>query len=464
MDEDESKAEALLLSTWSELLRTGNWRPLEIEFGHVLLTQSVVAKLLGVPTNAAASLSTRLRALDIETITMLLTTARQLRDWRRVGSSTAAGPQPVLLALQTSETILLAIDSLLKRVEHASTPSESREVPFEALVGKLEFFVGRGLSRDEKSLLASPALQFIRDKLANDKFQQRDVPSVLIQLGKKMSTSTKARVTLENEGLSLNGSVTSFGQRGVEILYAFDGPSVLCAKIGARVSREFEISQEIHRERNCPTVLQILSQFTVPAYGGWDGVRQGITMPLYPQNVLQAHIALQADDFSSRERLAFAVTVSGLASIHAFKLGGFAHGDVKPTNMMLSCDRSGIITLIDFGAARRIGESLEESSKHGLNEDTIAHEKYDLVCLGVSLVEILDSSTDINNWLKSDAVAALSQYAARSPSPSPVVSAALACLEGKETSEAIARRLVAQMQEQKRAMLPTFETVWPKDR
>lgn len=345
-----------------------------------------------------------------------------------------------------------------------SKPALELEPPLEALVAKAEGFLDRQLSRDERNLFATPAFSNFRALLRTDTFSSRHVTSLLVALKRNMSTSTRLKITLENEGISLNGPVTSFGQSGVEVLYAFDGPLVLCAKVATRAWREYDVSEEIHRFRICPTVVQILKKLTIPPSGKWDANQQGFVMPLFPRNVTQAQLAMQLDDVSSRERLAYAVAICGLATIHAFKLAGYAHGDIKPSNMMLSCDRSGVITTVDFGAAARVGEMLQESSKYGLDEERQAGEVYDLVCLGTSILEILQPAFKIEQLSKADALQVLSELKASLQSPSPVLSAAESCLKGKDAGEAIAQILVAQMKNKDRSPVPTMESVWPKDR
>ena len=54
--------------------------------------------------------------------------------------------------------------------------------------------------------------------------------------------------------------------------------------------------------------------------------------------------------------------------------------------MMLAS--SGACSLIDFGTARKFGDSFSESSDFSLNELRVASVDYDLVCLGATLASV----------------------------------------------------------------------------
>jgi serine/threonine protein kinase len=88
----------------------------------------------------------------------------------------------------------------------------------------------------------------------------------------------------------------------------------------------------------------------------------------------------------ARSVLAINVALCGLASIFALNSAGYAHGDIKPGNMML--DSSGLVTLIDLGTAQRLGDYFTESSNFALGELSQSSVDYDLVCLGSTLAFI----------------------------------------------------------------------------
>eukprot|EP00601_Ochromonadales_sp_CCMP2298_P018144 CAMPEP_0173217804 /NCGR_PEP_ID=MMETSP1142-20121109/703_1 /TAXON_ID=483371 /ORGANISM="non described non described, Strain CCMP2298" /LENGTH=242 /DNA_ID=CAMNT_0014145433 /DNA_START=348 /DNA_END=1077 /DNA_ORIENTATION=- len=75
------------------------------------------------------------------------------------------------------------------------------------------------------------------------------------------------------------------------------------------------------------------------------------------------------------------VASSTLASIKAFSNIGMCHGDIKPSNLMLTTDSQHVV-LIDFGSAVTFGKTLvSTSSPWGRDCDITGSTQYDLTCL-----------------------------------------------------------------------------------
>jgi len=113
--------------------------------------------------------------------------------------------------------------------------------------------------------------------------------------------------------------------------------------------------------------------------------RAALLLPLFPRSLADASGALPAGPGRARDALAASAAVCGLAAIAAFARAGWAHGDIKPANMMLSGGASGACVLIDLGTARAVGAAFSEGSLFALSEPRLASAGYDLVCLGATL-------------------------------------------------------------------------------
>ena len=78
----------------------------------------------------------------------------------------------------------------------------------------------------------------------------------------------------------------------------------------------------------------------------------------------------------------------GLATIKAFNVKRFCHGDIKPANMMF-CACAKTVVMIDFGSVSAYGESLTSTTpQFGLDHPPTASLVYDLTCLATSLFVI----------------------------------------------------------------------------
>ena len=195
------------------------------------------------------------------------------------------------------------------------------------------------------------------------------------------------------------------GQGNTEILFALQGSSVLCAKIGSSriLPPEFKVAQLLQRQL-CRAVMGPISLEEIPSTDIPD--RVALVMPAYPMTVSDAILAFSSKpNHPPRNLFAFNVAVCGLSAVQAFANVGRAHGDIKPSNLMLSSDPSGIIVCIDFGTSQEIGNFFEESSVYNLNQARPAGIDYDLICLGATIATIqhpdiiIDSNSTVVNVL-----------------------------------------------------------------
>jgi hypothetical protein len=182
----------------------------------------------------------------------------------------------------------------------------------------------------------------------------------------------------------------------VALLRAYDPRALSSAeasalRVHAALRHEWEVSQAVHRggAQPVPSVARALACEDMATERGLAA----LLLPLYPLTVAAAEAALPPGRSSARDDLALAVALSGLAAVAAFAAAGWAHGDIKPANMMLAAaadadaDAADCV-LIDFGTARRHGEGFPEGSSFALTEERTASVGFDLVCLGATLAAV----------------------------------------------------------------------------
>ena len=244
-----------------------------------------------------------------------------------------------------------------------------------------------------------------RSMLAARDFAARHLPGLLRRLQGVVATTTRRRLASSTGialGCPLGGGAQ--GQAGASLVLALLDGGAFCAKVGPRaaVGHEWRVSQAIHARRAAPTVACALALEALPsAHASAGGSAQGLLLlPLYALSAATARAALAPGLAAApgvrlrcRDALAARVAVCALAAIAAFARAGWAHGDIKPDNIMLCAGSSGggggadcaACVLIDFGAAQPVGRPLAEFSHFGLEFPPTAGLAYDLACLASTL-------------------------------------------------------------------------------
>jgi len=213
----------------------------------------------------------------------------------------------------------------------------------------------------------------------------------------RVVTPTTARRFSSASTFVLDGPIPDArGQLGVELLYAFSASRVYCAKVGSRATleRELGVSATVHAASLAPTVVRIAALETVTRRANIEPYA-ALIMPLYLMTVGAASLAMDAGVGAARDAFALNIALCALAAIKAFDLAGLAHGDIKPSNLLLTGDGSGVIVLCDLGTARAHGEAFEESSTFSLNLTRTACLRYDVVSLGATLASVLSASLNV---------------------------------------------------------------------
>ena len=291
----------------------------------------------------------------------------------------------------------------------------------------------------------------------------------------RVVTPTTARRFSSASTFVLDGPIPDArGQPGVEFLYAFCGSRVFCAKVGLRAPLEHElrVSAAVHAASIAPTVVCAAALETVTRRAATEPYA-ALMMPLYSMTVGAASLAMDTGAGAARDAFALNVALCALAAIKAFDLAGFAHGDIKPSNLLIAGDSTGVLVLCDLGTARMRGEPFAESSAFSLNLVRTASLRYDVVSLGATLTSLLSAS--INVGLCGD-VAALREVIAGLPDrSSPLWRFVDACLSFAEDGAAaeleLLRSLLAGIADEMRPALGPHaatiireQDVWPRPR
>jgi hypothetical protein len=128
-----------------------------------------------------------------------------------------------------------------------------------------------------------------------------------------------------------------------------------------------------HSRLPCPFAGDVVNSFTIG--------QRGAIVSMFYGPVVEA----------CRPETMCVIVVSIAAALSAFHLAGFAHGDVKPTNICFE-PLLNMATLIDAGSATEFGESvLKVSARYLFDFSGTASARFDLVCLAASIWELKES-------------------------------------------------------------------------
>lgn len=303
-------------------------------------------------------------------------------------------------------------------------------------------------ARQQDALRYHDAFSGDRAQLAMHTFVGRHLGPLLQRLDTMVATTTRQRLATIT-GIVLDGPISgSNGQAGTSILLALQDGEVRCAKVGPSdsMSHEWEVSQTIHAHRTVPTVARALTYEKLPSShglwsdsggGGGGGSLGMLLLPLYPMSAAAAKLALMPERTAlvrtaCRDILAVKVALCGLAGISAFASAGWAHGDIKPGNVMLPSTAGGPCVLIDFGSSRPLDQALTEFTPYyGLDIPPMASVAYDLACLATTIAALqYDLPLKVGGGSGEELLVALQALDGKAGEPRPPASfAAQLCLE-----------------------------------
>jgi len=292
-----------------------------------------------------------------------------------IASAAAAQPQPDSHAAARAHTA---------SAESTSQPGMGRQD-----LQKLLASLGATLS-ERMALLNMQSAQ----AAINGGLMTQDIAiGMLADVRARMKTSTKLHIA-NNQGILLDGHIMVQGQSISALYHAFWQARVVCAKVysyvgprhaaaRAAASREARVSQDVHAQCACPSLIQVEAFIETANHGL-------IVLPLLGKScsdLLSSIIGgLPAD---AANPYVASICISVLSAIAALARLGLCHADIKPSNIMLPSHKGGYATLVDLASCTPYGQPLAEITpiySLGLTPQ-VASLKWDLVCLACTLYE-----------------------------------------------------------------------------
>jgi serine/threonine protein kinase len=240
--------------------------------------------------------------------------------------------------------------------------------------------------------------------------------------------------SVEHTGYYFDGPLpNAYGQDTNSLQYVHYHCQLLCAKIGARavLRLELSVSQSVHSEYRCPTVMCITTSLELP------NDRLALVCPYYPATVAilpagRCTLAMMCN-----------VALCTIASIAAFRRVGLSHNDIKPANLMLTTT-SQLVVLIDFGSAVKFsdGDASKGTTAIWGRDCPAGSEAYDMACLA-SVMYYLQHGADQDDL----GLQQLAEHVQSLPSPTIVDDMVLDCINrANEDAAVIFKSWVAKVQ------------------
>ena len=270
----------------------------------------------------------------------------------------------------------------------------------------LESALRRALTPAQRKAYLSNNFNGVRGALREGRFvSNREHNALLLaQLDGLVQTSTLRRLSSVESGLYLDGLLVGAGSRGrsadifcavrvadgtvgaAKVFYA--APPGSCARISEGAAGELAVSHLLDTPAAAAGAPAGAARARIVRYSDFYDLGRGraaLFMPLYARSlhglVHESHVGAPLPAaFLLR---AAADVLRGLVLLHA---AGVAHCDVKADNIMF--DGTGAATLIDLGAATRLGEAPFEGAPEALalgRSMSVASAGVDLACLASTL-------------------------------------------------------------------------------
>ncbi|KXZ41298.1 hypothetical protein GPECTOR_571g611 [Gonium pectorale] len=255
------------------------------------------------------------------------------------------------------------------------------------LVTKFENLCGKKLTPAQKKGLHGHDIAM--RALAYEAMDKEMALLYLGEIGSHLQSSTRKAI-LACKGYIFNRRpMASTGQLYTPMYYVFRGAGVYCGKAfdvsragaSASMKRENEVSESVHSDQACPTLIKVLDAFHV-------GQHAVLILPLLAKSVADL-LAAASPGVVDDEAPAY-VAAGVLAAMAGLAAKGWCHGDIKPANIMLEAGNEKRIVLVDLGACTRLNEEIMEFTEHyALDLPMIASLRWDLACLASTLCVLI---------------------------------------------------------------------------
>lgn len=246
--------------------------------------------------------------------------------------------------------------------------AESTGDAFFETVRKLQATLCRQLTLDELDALTKPEYTQQRADIREGAFNAKRARLLVQLLRTRITTGTMRRLSLSPHGVFFDGPLSVSERQGVSVFYAVRNSDSVIGVLKvyypsdsptASAEREWGVSQLLDDFAQSEPLLPYRRH--VVRYSDRLDLgrgRIGLFMPAYIRSLenLMSHTAVPHLSLPDTFLLSTARSVlRGLAVMHA---AGIAHCDVKSDNIMF--DGDGTATLIDLGAATKLGEFVYE--------------------------------------------------------------------------------------------------------
>jgi serine/threonine protein kinase len=210
-----------------------------------------------------------------------------------------------------------------------------------------------------------------------------------IRAGARAAIKSFTRQAIEiRDGVLLDGPLNlGQGQAKSAFYYAYSRfGGVLAAKVnGARYRRDFQrevaVNLALGSHKN---IVQFVKSFSIA--NADNEQRHVIVMPFFARSA--ADLLAQHSPVEPRALATIARDcVSALCHIHS---KNYCFADLKPANIMLQCGERGGATLVDFGAAVKLGDLIVEATDEFCLDVAIVQgsKLVDWTCLGTTLAQL----------------------------------------------------------------------------
>ena len=273
------------------------------------------------------------------------------------------------LGATDEEALIIAVppSTNASNLSYVSVPEKLQQLGVQFNIRDINYLLNNEIAK--YSFLKSPELTLA------------EAQSILGSARTKVKSETRKSIGLQHSfflGSSLNSGQ---GQDKSSLYYAFSETGrIFVAKVYSGHKEDFTREVETNQALEHKNLVKFVKTFSI------EENRHVIIMPFFPRSVadwLTHHPVLPLPAIRGIARNCF----DALCHLHS---KGYCFADLKPSNIMLHTAEPGVSTLVDYGAAVRIGSPIIEfTENYCLDAGTsIATERLDWICLGTTLAQM----------------------------------------------------------------------------